>query len=77
MKLHLAAVAVTALLSFNALAEVTEAQMAEIESDCQKYAKEDGITQDEMEDYLAQCVQDHVVNLSAGGNQPAEGEPKE
>ncbi|MGD8912693.1 MAG: hypothetical protein PVI97_20510 [Candidatus Thiodiazotropha sp.] len=72
-----AAVVVATFISANAVAEMDEAQMTDIESSCQQYAQEDGITQDEMEAYLAQCVQDFVMSQSAGESEYTEGELNE
>lgn len=70
MKLYPVIAAIVALLfSVSAFAEIDEAQMAQFESDCMKYASEDGVPQEEMEDYLSQCVQDFIASQSASGNE--------
>ena len=78
MKLYsIAAASVAALLAVTAFAGIDEAQMAEFESECKRYAVEDGIPADEVEEFLSQCVQDMVHAQSMGDSEPAEGEAKE
>ncbi|MGD1984470.1 MAG: hypothetical protein PVF93_11250 [Chromatiaceae bacterium] len=40
-------------------------------SRCQEYAKEDGVSAEEMNDYMAQCLEDQRM-ASAETDQPAE-----
>jgi hypothetical protein len=46
--------------------------MAEIESDCKKYAQEDEVSAEQIKDYIDQCVQDLVAAQPAGDMEPAE-----
>jgi hypothetical protein len=48
--------AVASVMLFSA--SVFAASQQEAEAMCRQYAQEDGIQSDEMESYLAQCVQD-------------------
>ena len=78
MKLYIfAATTVAVLLSVDALAEIDEALMAEFESDCNRYAQEKGVTPEDLEGYLTQCVQDLLDAQPAGDYEPAEEEGKQ
>ena len=79
MKLRFAAAAsMAALISVNAFAAVDEAQMADFEADCKKYAQEDGVSAEEMEGYIAQCMQDLLVSQAeTAGTESGEGESQE
>lgn len=71
------AASIAALFTLSAYAEVNEAQMAEFESECKKYAVEEEVPADEMKDYVAQCVQDMVLANVTGESEPAEGEGRD
>jgi len=59
MKLPMIAVAALALFACNtAMASADADKMAAFQADCRKYAEEDGVAGDELEDYIAQCLQD-------------------
>lgn len=77
MKICLAAAVVAALFSVSSHAGIDEAQMADFELTCQKYAQEDGVAQEEMETYLSQCMQDLVTSEPEAGGESVEGGLKE
>jgi len=71
MKLQLiAAVALAAAFSATvpAAAEETESK-----AECARYAQEDGIPADEMQEYLAQCMED----MASAQSEDAKDEPEE
>ncbi len=74
MKLNTIAIAaLSAVFSVNVPAAVDEDQMAAFKADCHKYAQEDGVAGDQVEDYVAQCVQDLATAQSENvGNESAE-----
>jgi hypothetical protein len=75
MKLQLTAAAtLAAMLSVTAYAAIDEAMMAEFESDCNRYAQEDGVAPEELDDYLSQCVQDLVISQSTNESDFAESQ---
>jgi len=74
MKLHmLTAALVAAVFSVQAPAAVDEAQMADFEAECKKYAAEDGVTKEEMDAYVAQCVKDMASYQGEAGGEAPEG----
>jgi hypothetical protein len=77
MKKRFSTAVVATLFSLSVHAEIDEAKMADFESTCHKYAEEDGITEEEMETYISQCVQDLITGESEEGGESAEGDPKE
>ncbi|MBW9268573.1 MAG: hypothetical protein K1566_02915 [Candidatus Thiodiazotropha sp. (ex. Lucinisca nassula)] len=77
MKKRFSTAVVAAFFSISVHAEIDEAKMADFESTCHKYAKEDGVAQEEMETYISQCVQDLIAGESEMGGESAEGDPKE
>ncbi|MCG7865505.1 MAG: hypothetical protein JAY74_03925 [Candidatus Thiodiazotropha taylori] len=77
MKKRFSAAVVAVLFSISVHAEIDEAKMADFESTCHKYAKEDGIAQEEMETYISQCVQDLITGETEVSGESAEGDPKE
>jgi len=71
----IAAVALATTLTSGAWASIDEEQMVSFEADCYNYAKEDGITGDQqLEEYLARCVQDMARDHSPSGDEPAESD---
>ena len=75
MKLNIiVAAALAVAISGSASAAIDEEQMASFEADCRSYAQEDGVADDQLEEYLAQCVQDLVSASSQSGDEPAESE---
>ncbi|RLW63386.1 MAG: hypothetical protein B6D71_10295 [gamma proteobacterium symbiont of Stewartia floridana] len=77
MKNRFSTAVLAALFSISVHAEIDEAKMADFESTCYKYAKEDGVAQEEMETYISQCVQDLITSESEMSGESAEGDPKE
>jgi len=73
MKLQLiAAAALAAALSVTGLAVAEDDdRMAE----CKAYAEEDGVPADEMDDYLAQCMEDKAASESEDAKDEQEEEP--
>ncbi len=67
----IAAAALAMAVSAGALANFDEEQMAAFESDCYKYAQEDGVAEEQLEDYVAQCVRD----LVSAQSETADSEP--
>ena len=75
MKKYLfASAALAALLSGNVLAETDEAQQEAFAADCKKSAMEENIPAEEMESYIAECVQDMAAAESEGGAEAPESE---
>jgi hypothetical protein len=67
MKKYLfAAAALAALFSVNVLAEMDEAQHEAFAAECKTNAMEEGISDEEMESYIAKCVQDLAASESEG-----------
>jgi hypothetical protein len=62
-----------ALLSAHAVAAVDEEQMMAFEADCRTYAKEDKISEDEIEAYINQCIDD-LVKYQSGEEQSGSGD---
>lgn len=79
MKLQLlAAMALVAAFSVTALAAAEEPQAVDFKAECRKYAQEDGVSADEMESYITQCMEDMAaVQSESGKDEPAEGAGKE
>jgi hypothetical protein len=63
---RLSALAVASLLAFST--NVFAVSEDEAQAMCQRYAEEDGVQQDEMEGYLAQCVQDLIAEAAGSSN---------
>ena len=78
MKLNMiAAAALVAVFYGGALSAADEDQMAAFEAECEKYAQEDGVAADELDEYLSQCVQDMAMSRSGDESEPAESEEDE
>ncbi len=74
MKLCKIAAAVMAVtVSTAALAAIDEEQMAAFEADCRKYAQEDGVAADQLEEYLASCMQDLAAAQSEAAPEAGSG----
>jgi hypothetical protein len=63
---RLSALTVASLLGFST--QVFAVSEDEAQTMCQQYAQEDGVQQDEMEGYLAQCVQDLVAESTGSSD---------
>ena len=76
MKLQL--IAAAALATAFTVSTPAVADEADLKAECAKYAQEDGVPADEMQEYLAQCMKDMASADSEGtGDAPAEDEGKE
>ncbi len=66
------AAALAAVFSVSAQAEMDDAQKEAFEKDCKSYAAEEAVPADEMEGYIAQCVQDLAAAEAEGANESSE-----
>ena len=70
------AVVLAAVFSVSALAGTEEARQT-AQQECKGYAMEEGISEEQLEDYIAECVQDLMAAQSEGESQPSEGVSQE
>ena len=76
MKLQLIAAAV--LATAFTVSTPTVAEEADLKAECAKYAQEDGVPADEMQEYLAQCMKDMAsADSEDAKDEPAEDDSKE
>ena len=71
--------AVAAVFAANVPAAIDQADLEAFEAECNKYAVEEGVAEDELDDYIAKCVQELTANPSEdeGAAGEAEGEAVE
>jgi hypothetical protein len=65
------AAVLTATLAGTASAAIDEELMSAFDADCRRYAQEDGVPADQLDEYVAQCVQDMVADQAASTGEPA------
>jgi hypothetical protein len=68
---------VAAMFTLSAQADMHASKMKAFEKECRGYALEEEIPQEEMQGYIAQCVQDLLASDAESDEQMEEAAPEE